>query len=571
MTAFKQAHKSVIEYLASLVWDGTPRLDRWLVDYAGAEDSPRVRAVSRAMLVAAARRARHPGCRFDQLPVLEGPQGCGKTSALRALAVEDAWFTDEFPLDERGLVEATAGKWIVAASELRNMGLSDVAALKACLSRQHDAHRGPYVREVSQVPRQFVVVGTADMTAGYLCGATGSRRFWPVRVRRFDLDKLRVDRDQLWAEAATVEATGASIRFEDGVGDVAEEQLEGGEQRARAAAGTAPLDGSGNRTEEQRAGALRRLVRRALADHLEDELDDGELARVVSESRGYPLGADELLKAAWEECASDVEREVIRDELRLLLRFLDPLEEAPREGELTRRDRRLSGSQRTLVRCLHHHTTRDPEAEPCWQCWNEWDRSSRALASYLTEELALQDAGRFLVAELSAEASALGLGWGDVLAAARASADEKTALAEGSVFDVSLLARARHGLQVRKADRYGRAPSRERDGSVGVLTWRRAEQEGRLADDDPFAGMLLRVLGDCTGRLRVSDAHRICGIAPGKVDQLSRLDRAIRGLGWERQRCCFNGSLQYAYVRGTATEREVELIFDGELHVRSVR
>jgi len=81
--------ESVIDYLNSLAWDETPRLDRWLVECAGADDSPYVRAVSRAMLIAAVRRARHPGCRFDQMPVLEGPQGCGKSAALRVLA--DAW------------------------------------------------------------------------------------------------------------------------------------------------------------------------------------------------------------------------------------------------------------------------------------------------------------------------------------------------------------------------------------------------------------------------------------------------------------------------------------------------
>src|SRR5580704_1036642 len=104
----EQLPKSVIDYLDSLVWDGTPRLDRWLIDYAGADDTPAARATSRTILVAAVRRARHPGCKFDQMPVIVGPQGCGKSQALQLLAVNDAWFTDALTFvttDDRQIAE----------------------------------------------------------------------------------------------------------------------------------------------------------------------------------------------------------------------------------------------------------------------------------------------------------------------------------------------------------------------------------------------------------------------------------------------------------------------------------
>lgn len=224
----QESTKSVIDYLGSLIWDGVPRLDRWLIDYAAAEDSPYVRSASRSMLVAAVRRARKPGCRFDQMPVLDGPQGCGKSAALRVLAVKDEWFTDFVPLtdgDMRRIMEATQGKWIVEASELegllRGPGETEeeeeeeadpppAAALKAFLSRTHDEARMAYAKEVSRVPRHFVVVGTTAATP-YLDDATGNRRIWPIRVGRFDLDRLAAVRDQLWAEAAVAEALGESI------------------------------------------------------------------------------------------------------------------------------------------------------------------------------------------------------------------------------------------------------------------------------------------------------------------------------------------------------------------------
>jgi predicted P-loop ATPase len=219
-------------------------------------------------------------------------------------------------------MEATAGKWIVEAGELKGMGKGDVAALKACLSRQRDEARMAYGHKNTRVARQFVIIGTTNETEGYLRDATGNRRFWPVRIQRFDLERLRADRDQFWAEAAEAEALGESIRLNP-----------------------------------------------------------------------------QLYQAA------------------------------------------------------------------------------------------------------------------------------------------------------------------------------AIEQEARLTGDDPIIDVLHRALGNRTGKLRVSDAYLICGIEPGKAnqDQIFRFGRAIRELGWERQRRRFDGSLQYAYAKGTDKEREIELVVEYDPHMRSVR
>lgn len=212
-----QTPKTVREYLDGLVWDKKPRLEKWLIDYAGAADTPRLRAISRAVLIGAVRRVRTPGCKVDEMLILEGPQGSGKSAALRVMAIEDDWFTDDFPVDKDSakLVETTAGKWIVELSELNGMSAGDVAALKAQLSTQHDtAKRRPYAQAGESIPRQFVIVGTTAATE-YLRDPTGNRRFWPIRVERFDLDRLRVDRDQIWAEAAVAEAAGAPMRIDE--------------------------------------------------------------------------------------------------------------------------------------------------------------------------------------------------------------------------------------------------------------------------------------------------------------------------------------------------------------------
>ena len=84
----------VQDLLAGLKWDGQARLDTWLIDYAGAKDTPLNRAMGVLLIVAMVRRAVQPGCKFDIMTILEGPQGCGKSSLAAALAGGPENFTD---------------------------------------------------------------------------------------------------------------------------------------------------------------------------------------------------------------------------------------------------------------------------------------------------------------------------------------------------------------------------------------------------------------------------------------------------------------------------------------------
>lgn len=205
----------VREYLAGLSWDGTPRLDTWLSAYASAEDSEYTRAVGALVLVAAVRRVRQPGCKFDEMLVLEGPQGKGKSSLLATLAVREDWFSDDLPLnaDTKRQMEALAGRWIVEAGELKGMRKGDAEALKGFLSRRVDRARMAYGRAPTELPRQCIIIGTTNSDK-YLKDSTGNRRFWPVRTGELRLSELARDRDHLWAEAAAREAAGAPIRLD---------------------------------------------------------------------------------------------------------------------------------------------------------------------------------------------------------------------------------------------------------------------------------------------------------------------------------------------------------------------
>lgn len=217
----------VREFLDGLTWDGTPRLDGWLPRYLGVEESEYARAVGTLVLVAAVRRVRKPGCKFDEMMVLEGPQGGMKSTALAALAMRPDWFSDDLPLNVKTqqFIEQTVGKWIVEAGELEGLRKGDVEKLKGCLSRQRDRSRMAYGRLPVERERQFVIIGTTNKQR-YLKDSTGGRRFWPVRVGAVDLAGLKQDVVQLWAEAAAREAEGASIRLDPSLYGAAADQQE---------------------------------------------------------------------------------------------------------------------------------------------------------------------------------------------------------------------------------------------------------------------------------------------------------------------------------------------------------
>lgn len=204
----------VRDYLEALAWDGTPRLDAWAVTYLGAEDTPLNRSMASLWMVSAVARIMQPGCKADHMLILEGPQGIRKSTALKVLASEP-WFTDELAeLGSKDAAQQMRGVWIIEMAELDAIGQADVSRIKAFLSRTTDRYRPPYERYVVTVPRQCVFAGTVNPDT-YLRDETGNRRFWPLRCGHIDLDGLRRDRDQLWAEAVARYRAGAPWWIED--------------------------------------------------------------------------------------------------------------------------------------------------------------------------------------------------------------------------------------------------------------------------------------------------------------------------------------------------------------------
>jgi hypothetical protein len=201
----------IVDYLNGLDWDGTPRLAGWLITYMGAADTPLNRAVGKLTLVAAVRRVRQPGCKFDQIPVLEGLEGTDKSTSIEILAGTEN-FSDQTILtaSDKEQQELVRGVWLFEIADLAGMRRSEVEKVKAFASRTHDRARPAYGRRRIDAARRCIFIGTTNDDE-YLKSETGNRRIWPVRTGTIDVAALRRDRDQLWAEAAEVEAGGISL------------------------------------------------------------------------------------------------------------------------------------------------------------------------------------------------------------------------------------------------------------------------------------------------------------------------------------------------------------------------
>lgn len=194
----------VKDYLLSLSWDGVPRINTILHDYLGANQDEYTAAVARKSLTAAVARAMEPGCKYDYVPVLVGPQGIGKSTFLATLGKE--WYSDSLQSFEgKEAAEMIQGIWINEVGEMAGYNKSESAVVKQFLSKRDDIYRQAYGRRTAKFPRKCVFFGTSN-AYDFLKDLTGNRRFWPVDVGQVDpnksvWDNLPDEVDQLWAEA----------------------------------------------------------------------------------------------------------------------------------------------------------------------------------------------------------------------------------------------------------------------------------------------------------------------------------------------------------------------------------
>lgn len=202
MLGSRDSYHPVRDYLSGLKWDGTPRLHTWLHDALGCPADRLSAALGTRWLLAAVARVQQPGCKVDEMLVLKGPQGAGKSRALRALVPVDEWFSDtSLPIGgDKDAFQQLRGVWIYEMAEMDAIRRSEWTGVKAFLSSQVDTYRASFGHASGPVPRQTVFAGSTN-EAAFLGDSTGQRRFWVREVGGCRPEAVAASRDQLWAEA----------------------------------------------------------------------------------------------------------------------------------------------------------------------------------------------------------------------------------------------------------------------------------------------------------------------------------------------------------------------------------
>ncbi len=194
--------------------DGTTRVDLFFVRYFGAKDTPYTRTVGRCFILSLVARALRPGCKVDTVPVIEGAQGIRKSTGVKEL-VGDEWFGENTcEIGTKDAQLALHGKWLLEMPELAGMTKSQVEAIKAFYSRASDWIRPPYGKQFSDMKRSSVCVATTN-DKQYLRDQTGNRRFWPVKCPHVDVEAIRADREQIFAEALALYRDGTAWWIEE--------------------------------------------------------------------------------------------------------------------------------------------------------------------------------------------------------------------------------------------------------------------------------------------------------------------------------------------------------------------
>jgi hypothetical protein len=193
----------VREWLKNLPpWDQEERIRRIPAEVLKSEGASLEAQYIIRTMIAAVRRVMEPGCKVDTVTVLVGPQGVGKSTFWRVL-VGGQWFGDSpIDLENKDGFMVLHRRWFTELSEIDHAtGNRAAERIKAFLSSCEDTFRPPFGKAVGVFRRSCIIVGTTNR-ADFLVDPTGSRRFWPMKVvGPVDLVKLKLWREQIWAEA----------------------------------------------------------------------------------------------------------------------------------------------------------------------------------------------------------------------------------------------------------------------------------------------------------------------------------------------------------------------------------
>lgn len=196
------------DWMTALKWDGEERIEHFFMVCMGVDDNEYSRAASRNFWIGMVARIFQPGCQVDSMVVLEGAQGVGKTKALRAIG--GRWHVEASEsVTSKDFYLMLQGKFLIEIAEMDSFSNAEVTRIKQVITCTNDSYRAPYARRAADHPRSCVFVGSTN-NQQYLRDDTGARRFWPVKCKFIDIDKIRAMRENLFAEAVHYVGGGAA-------------------------------------------------------------------------------------------------------------------------------------------------------------------------------------------------------------------------------------------------------------------------------------------------------------------------------------------------------------------------
>jgi predicted P-loop ATPase len=231
--ARRRTYDPLTDYLDTLRWDGEPRLDKWLHHACGTPADAYHAAVGRNVMGGLVKRARHPGCKHDEILLLIGRQGVTKSGLAASLMPDPTWYADTINLRRNlgDLIPEISGKWMIEWSELASMGKTAVEDVKAFISRSTDRYTKKFENIAGDHPRRMIFIATSNDDEP-LQDESGGRRFLPVRVlREIDIPWIEANRDQMFAEASALHANGDRFGIPRELWGVAAEHQEAARSR----------------------------------------------------------------------------------------------------------------------------------------------------------------------------------------------------------------------------------------------------------------------------------------------------------------------------------------------------
>jgi predicted P-loop ATPase len=163
-------------------------------------------------LLAAVYRTFHPGYQYDQILIMRGKQGVGKTRTIKALAGSpDHYISTSVLTNEKDFLIQLGACWHCEFEEIDgHIDSKHEAQLKALISRHIDNYRAPYAAAVEDQPRRCVFWGTTNQEK-LLVDSTGNRRMMIIDLFD-DIDHQLLSRDLMKIWSAVMKAYRAGQR-----------------------------------------------------------------------------------------------------------------------------------------------------------------------------------------------------------------------------------------------------------------------------------------------------------------------------------------------------------------------